>query len=73
MLGDGISAFNFTRNAFEKGIWNGITTQARGLFINIEKEKIQARSYNKFFNKEEREEINKKIKELEQQIVKIIS
>ena len=56
MLGDGISAFNFTRNAFEKGIWNGVTTQARGLFINIEKEKIQARSYNKFFNKEEREE-----------------
>jgi predicted kinase len=56
MLGDGVSAFNFTRNAFEKGIWNNITTQARGLFIDIENEKIQARSYNKFFNKNEREE-----------------
>lgn len=56
MLGDGISAFNFSRNAFEKGIWNGITTQARGLFVDVENEKIQARSYNKFFNKEEREE-----------------
>lgn len=56
MLGDGISSFNFTHNAFEKGIWNNITTQARGLFIDVEAEKIQARSYNKFFNKEEREE-----------------
>lgn len=56
MLGDGISSFNFTRNAFDKGIWNNITTQARGLFIDPEKEKIQARSYNKFFNKNEREE-----------------
>lgn len=56
MLGDGISAFNFTHGAFEKGIWNNLTTQARGLFIDIENEKIQARSYNKFFNKNEREE-----------------
>ena len=56
MLTGGISAFNFTRTAFEKGIWNGITTQARGLFIDTKNEKIQARSYNKFFNKEEREE-----------------
>lgn len=55
-LGDGISSFNFTHNAFEKGIWNNITTQARGLFIDIPNEKIQARSYNKFFNKNEREE-----------------
>ena len=56
MLGDGVSSFNFTHNAFEKGIWNNITTQARGLFIDTINERIQARSYNKFFNKEEREE-----------------
>ena len=51
-----ISSFNFTKNAFEKGIWGGITAKARGLFINTKKEKIQARSYDKFFNKNEREE-----------------
>lgn len=56
MLDSGISAFNFTRGAFEKGIWNNVTTQARGLFIDVKNEKIQARSYNKFFNKDEREE-----------------
>lgn len=51
-----ISSFNFTRNAFDKGIWGGLTTKARGLFIDTKNEKIQARSYNKFFNKNEREE-----------------
>lgn len=51
-----ISSFNFTRNAFDKGIWGGITTKARGLFIDTKNEKIQARSYDKFFNKNEREE-----------------
>lgn len=51
-----ISSFNFTRNAFEKGIWGGLTTRARGLFIDTKNEKIQARSYDKFFNKNEREE-----------------
>lgn len=56
MLGDGISSFNFTHNAFEKGIWDSITTKARGLFIDVTNEKIQARSYNKFFNKEEKPE-----------------
>ena len=51
-----VSSFNFTRNAFDKGIWGGLTTRARGLFIDTKKEKIQARSYDKFFNKNEREE-----------------
>ena len=51
-----VSSFNFTRSAFDKGIWGGLTTKARGLFIDTKKEKIQARSYNKFFNKNEREE-----------------
>ena len=32
------------------------STKARGLFIDTKNEKIQARSYDKFFNKNEREE-----------------
>lgn len=51
-----ISSFNFNRKAFRDGIWNNITTKARGLFINTNTNKIVARSYNKFFNIEEREE-----------------
>ena len=35
---------------------DGLTTKARGLFIDTKNEKIQARSYDKFFNKNEREE-----------------
>ena len=49
-----ISSFNFTRNAFDKGIWGGLTTKARGLFIDTKNEKIQARSYNKLCTKNAR-------------------
>ena len=45
-----ISSFNFTRQAFRKGVWDNVTTKARGLFINTNTKKIVARSYNKFFN-----------------------
>ena len=45
-----ISSFNFTRGAFEKGIWDGITTKARGLYIDTEHNEIVARGYEKFFN-----------------------
>ncbi len=31
---ENISAFNFSERAFKKGIWDEITTKARGLFIN---------------------------------------
>ena len=51
-----ISSYNFTRAAFDKGIWGNLTTKARGLFIDTKNEKIQARSYDKFFNKNERDE-----------------
>ena len=51
-----ISSFNFTRSAFYDKAWNDMTTKARGLFINIPKAKIVARSYDKFFNLGEREE-----------------
>lgn len=55
-----ISSFNFTKKAFFKGVWNGITTKARGLFINTKTEKIVARSYDKFFRIDElsRQEID---------------
>ncbi len=51
-----IYSFNFNRNVFRDKKWNQITTKARGLFIDIEKNKIVARSYEKFFNLDEREE-----------------
>ena len=51
-----ISSFNFSRSAFEHHVWNHITTKARGLYINIPRQKIVARSYTKFFNVNERPE-----------------
>lgn len=53
-----ISSFNFSRDAFTGGIWNGITTKARGLFINTNTNEIVARGYDKFFNVNERPETN---------------
>ena len=55
-LGEGISSFNFTRNAFMKGIWDEQTIHARGLFIDTNTEEIVARSYDKFFAIGERPE-----------------
>ena len=63
-LEDNISSFNFSKEAFYYKIWNNITTQARGLFIDTKKYEIVARSYNKFFNLDEREETKyEKLKE----------
>lgn len=55
-LGDGISSFNFTRNAFMKGVWDEQTIHARGLFIDTNNGLIVARSYDKFFAIGERPE-----------------
>ena len=55
-LGDGISSFNFTRDAFMKGIWDEQTIHARGLFIDTNSGDIVARSYDKFFAIGERPE-----------------
>jgi len=49
-----ISSFNFDREAFQDKIWNEETTKARGLFINTHTGEIVARSYDKFFNMDER-------------------
>ena len=51
-----ISSFNFTKSAFYDKIWDEQTTRARGLYINIPKQKVVARAYDKFFNINERPE-----------------
>lgn len=51
-----ISSFNFTKQAFYDKVWDSQTMTARGLFINIPKQRIVARSYDKFFNVNERPE-----------------
>ena len=48
-LGNDISSFNFTREAFYSANWNRQTVLARGLFIDTKENKIIARSYEKFF------------------------
>lgn len=55
-LGNNIYSFNFSKEAFYNKVWDNMTTQARGLFIDVKNNKILARSYNKFFNINERKE-----------------
>ena len=47
-IGGGITAYNFTRDAFQKGRWDSLSTAARGLFMHGDK--VVARGYEKFFN-----------------------
>lgn len=49
-LDNDIISYNFSRNAFDKGVWNNITVKARGLFISKKDQKVVCRSYDKFFN-----------------------
>lgn len=49
-LSDNIVSYNFSRNCFYKREWNELTCTARGLFVDVESDKVVARSYNKFFN-----------------------
>ena len=51
-----ISSFNFTKTAFYDKVWDEQTTKARGLYIDVEKQKVVARAYDKFFNINERPE-----------------
>ncbi len=51
-----ISSFNFTRDAFYNKAWDSITCKARGLYIDTKRKVIVARSYDKFFNLNERPE-----------------
>lgn len=56
--GTDIISLNFTRDAFKGAVWNGITTKARGLFVNTKTNKVVARAYDKFFHLNERAETN---------------
>jgi predicted kinase len=51
-----IASFNFTRDAFYDAKWDDVNVRARGLFVNTETLEIVARSYDKFFNVDERPE-----------------
>lgn len=50
-----ISAFNFRPAVFRGRLWDTQTIKARGLFFNNETKRIALRSYEKFFNINERE------------------
>lgn len=58
VLGENLSSFNFSKEAFYNKVWNNTTTKARGLFIDTLNYKIIARSYNKFFKVNEIRETN---------------
>lgn len=55
-LGNGISSFNFTRQAFWDNHWTAATVKARGLFIDTINGRILARGFDKFFAIGERRE-----------------
>lgn len=44
---DGLYAYNFSREAFQKGIWDNISITARGLIVK--NDTVVARGFNKFF------------------------
>lgn len=50
-----ISSFNFKPMVFKGRLWDSQTIKARGLFFNNETKKIILRSFDKFFNINERE------------------
>ena len=56
VLGKDISSFNFSSQAFLKKMWDHQTTHARGLFVDTERNRVKARSYDKFFSIGERDE-----------------
>lgn len=47
---NGISSYNFTKEAFFDKKWNDLVCTARGLFVYDDTNKVAARSYSKFFN-----------------------
>ena len=51
-----ISSFNFSKSAFYAKVWDAQTVRARGLYVNVPRQKIVARAYDKFFNINERPE-----------------
>ena len=46
--GGGVTAYNFTRTAFKRGLWDEKTVTARGLFVRDGQ--VVGRGFDKFFN-----------------------
>ena len=55
-LGDGYYSFNFSRDVFFKKNWSDLSKMARGLFVHLPDGIVVCRSYEKFFNIDERKE-----------------
>ncbi len=55
---DNIICLSFTKDAFFKRRWDKYTIRARGLFYDLEAQKIVMRGYNKFFDYGEMNEID---------------
>ena len=55
-LGDGYYSFNFSRDVFFKKNWSDLSKMARGLFVHLPDGVVVCRSYEKFFNIDERRE-----------------
>ena len=51
-----VASYNFSRDAFLRRQWDDLTIRARGLFVDTGSREIVARSYDKFFNLDERPE-----------------
>lgn len=51
-----VHSFNYSNKAFFDGMWDNVTTRARGLFCDMDTEKVVARSFDKFFAIDERPE-----------------
>lgn len=55
VMGNGLYAYNFTKRAFQKKLWDESTIQARGLIMD-RSDHIVARGFKKFFTLGENEE-----------------
>lgn len=58
-----VASLSFDRKIFYKGTWDEISVKARGMFINTNTLEVVARSYDKFFNVNEREETTPEVLE----------
>lgn len=62
-VSDNIVSVNFSSKVFYDGLWNDLTTKARGIFIDTSVNKVILRGYNKFFNIGEYDDIETIVKD----------
>lgn len=55
-LGNNIVSYNFNRQCFNKSVWNATTCKARGLFVDLDTNKVISRGYSKFHNIDQTED-----------------